>query len=144
MIKAMFHKKGTVQSHIYPVRCLSHYSFGRRTSSSSQKLCFIMNEWCVSARCCFNWHKAGALWCTRHCGGKEKRAPHYCPPPFPSLLTSSERQKLQGELVIHVRGTTEAKRGQRGGLKTSLNQTPLHFSQTGRKIASEETDFIYP
>lgn len=70
--------KRRVQSHIYPARCLPHHSFGRRTSSSTQKLCFIMNEWwCVSTRCCFNWLRAEQLWCMRHFGGRERWAPHY-------------------------------------------------------------------
>jgi len=68
-----------VQSHVYPARCLPPRSFGRRTCSSSQKLCFIMNEWWrVSPRGRFNWHGAEELWCTRRCGGGERRAPHYC------------------------------------------------------------------
>lgn len=71
------------------MRCLPHPSIGRRTSGSSQKLCFIMNEWwCVSTRCCFNWHKGRgalmyeALWRRRETSSSLPRSPPPHPPSF--------------------------------------------------------------
>lgn len=50
MVQGKIHKKRRVQSHIHPARCLPQLGVGRRTFSSSQKLCFIINEVMVSPR----------------------------------------------------------------------------------------------
>lgn len=62
----------------------------------------------------------------RRCGGGERRAPHYRVPPL-HILPRSKRRRLWGELVSHVRGTAETKRGQGDVTKSNA---PL-ISQTG-------------
>lgn len=53
------------------VRCLLHHCFGSQSSSTSQELCFIMNEWRgVFLHSSFNWHRSKELWCMRRGGGE--------------------------------------------------------------------------
>lgn len=106
---------------------------GRRTSSLSQRLCFIMNEWRWSPRAAVlidtgpsGFDVCGVVVAERD-GLLITALSLSLLLLHSSHLPRSERRRLQGERVSHVRGIAEAKRGQRGGLRTSPNQTPFYF-----------------